>query len=125
MLITYILYLLLAVYPVSIAALLTYPHITGSYVAERSKCNSQKRAVTQLHPPGGQHYNNNYYRIIIALQFMQRMQTKTSACAMMASKKRYTMDDIIQELEMVVECEGESFPDSCTSLITTACSPSG
>ena len=107
----------------SIAALLSYPHITGSYVAERSKCNSQKRAVTQLHPPVRQHYNN--YRIIIALQFMQRMQTKTSAGTMMASKERYTVDDMIQELEMVVECESESFPDSCTSLITTACSPSG
>ena len=94
----------------SIAALLIYPHITGSYVAERSKCNGQKRAVTQLHPLVRQHYNN--YRIIIALQFMQRMQTKTSACAMMASKERYTVDDIIEELEMVVECEGESFPDS-------------
>ena len=46
------------VYPVSIAALLIYPHITGSYVAERSKCNGQKRAVTQLHPLVRQHYNN-------------------------------------------------------------------
>ena len=58
-------------------------------------------------------------------KFMQRLQTKRSAGAMMASKERYTVDDIIQELEMVVECEGESFPDSCTSLIITACSPSG
>ena len=56
---------------------------------------------------------------------MKQLQTKTSASAMMASKERYTVDDIIQELEMGVECEGESFPDSCTSLITTACSPSG
>ena len=62
--------------------------------------------------------------LIIALQFMKRLQTKTSAGAMMASKERYTVDDIIQELEMGVECEG-GFPDSCTSLITTACSPSG
>ena len=92
----------------SIAALLTYPHITGSYAAEWSKCNGQKRAVTQLHLPVRQHYIN--YRIIIALQFMQRMQTKTSACAMMASKERYTVDDMIQKLEMVVECEGESSP---------------
>ena len=107
----------------SIAALLTHPHITGSYVAERSKCNSQKRAVTQLYLLIRQHYNN--YRMIIVLQFMKRLQTKTSAGAMMASKERYTVDDIIQELEMGVECEGESFPESCTSLITTACSPSG
>ena len=49
---------------------------------------------------------------------MQRLQTKTSAGAMMASKERYTVNNIIQEIEMVVECEGDSFPDSCTSLIT-------
>ena len=78
-------------YPASIAALLTYSHIIGSYVAEGSKCNGQKRAVMQLHLPVRQHYNN--YKIIITLQFMQRLQTKTSAGAMMASKEKYTVDD--------------------------------
>ena len=36
----------------------------------------------------------NYYRIIIALQFMQRLQTKTSAGAMMASKERCTVNNM-------------------------------
>ena len=79
-----------------IAALLTYPPITGSYVAERSKCNIVKSAPLRSCT---RRLGNT---IIIVLQFMQRLQTKTSAGAMMASKERYTVDDIIQELEMVV-----------------------
>ena len=39
------------------------------------------------------------------------MQKKTSSGATMASKERYTVDYIIQELEMGVECEGESDDD--------------
>ena len=48
--------LLLAAYPASIAAFLTSSHNQPIlYVAERSKCNSQKCAITQLLPPVRQH----------------------------------------------------------------------
>ena len=42
---------------------------------------------------------------------MQQLQTKTNAGATVASKERYTVDDIIQELEVGVEFEGESYDD--------------